>query len=159
MILVNLYINTTWSAGSQQSPILTPSLKCVYIHGKNANWTFCPKHKTRMSIFYQLNMFQIHGILRNIQLGISLRVRNQWVLMNIITIMTIMCPYFKRHTSMLKYWVYTLSRPMFPSTQSLGLFRNLFPDLPHEATISNYEGEKKRKDREVTTLGNLVRRD
>ena len=147
MILVNLYINTTWSAGSQQSPILTTSLRCMYIHGKNANWTFCPKHKTRMSIFYQFNMFKIP---RNIQLSISLRVRNQCVLMNIITIMTMMCPYFKRNTSMLKYWVYTLS--MYSETY----YQTFRTKLRY---LNKYEGEKKRKEREVTTLGNLVWRN
>ena len=69
----------------------------------------------RQGWVYSINWtrLQYHGILRNIQLGISLQARNQ-VLMNTITIITIMCPYLKRNTSMLKYWVYSLS--MFPHT-------------------------------------------
>ena len=31
----------------------------MYTYGKHANGTFCPKYKTKMSIFYQLNMFKI----------------------------------------------------------------------------------------------------
>ena len=116
---------------------------------------------TRQGWVYFINWtcFKYHGILRNIQLGISLRVRNQWVLMNIITIMTMMCPYFKRNTSMLKYWVYTLSRPMFPSTHSVysETYFQTFRTKLRYLTMKARKREKKERWQPSGTLSDVTK--
>ena len=67
-----------------------------------------------------------------------------------------MRPYLKRNTSMLKilsiYFKYVSTHSVYSETY-FQIFRTKLRYL------NKYEGEKKRKEREVTTLGKLVRRD
>ena len=76
--------------------------------------------------------------------------------MDIITIMTMMCPYFKekhKHAEILSiYFKYVSTHSVYSETY----FQTFCTKLRY---LNKYEGEKKRKEREVTTLGNLVRRD
>ena len=57
---VHCWLQTNIARLKKPSPIFAPSLKMhIYIMVNMQMEHFCPKHMTKMSIFYQLNMFKI----------------------------------------------------------------------------------------------------